>query len=209
MSSQYVSPDQLENLLKNNHTFTFKSKFTGWYIFFLFLAIVFGIILTIFVPFGVIILILGISIVIIWIFYDMSSHLILTPENIILKRGNKINYTCSYNQVYNIEFFIRSTTVDNVSSRENKFKIITNSGRTKVITADYWVTPKPLPTDIFIKTILTYYFQMNKTLQNQQTTSLQHPTSNLNFCPKCGNNIIVGSKYCENCGYNLETLTNS
>lgn len=165
MSSQNIKPNQLEDLLRNNHTFTFKSKFTVWYIFFFFLAIVFGIVLTflIFIG-GILLLILGIGIVSAYTYYSMSFSLTLSPDSIILKRGNRISYNCSYNQIYNIEFFIRSTSVDNVSSRENKFRLITDSGRSKTITADYWVTPKPLPTDIFIKTILTYYFQMNKKL---------------------------------------------
>jgi len=110
---------------------------------------------------GILFLVIGILIVSSF-YYEMSSSLILTPEKIILKRGNTITYTCGYSQIYNIEFVIRYSSYNFATMKENKFKIITYAGRTKTITADNWVTPKPLPTKIFIETIVTYYFQMYK-----------------------------------------------
>ncbi len=169
---QSLTPEKIDQLLVNNYTFSFKAKFTYWYFFYIILALIFGgvitFVLTAFVnPFmfvlGILIIIIAETIIGLWIRYEMSFMLEVSPKAITLWKNKNINFQSNFLDIYNIEFLIQTTTVDNVSSRENKFKIITKAGLTKKITADYWDIHSPLPTDAVIKQILSYYYRRSRT----------------------------------------------
>ncbi len=162
MALNYVSSDDLLKLLAENHIFYFKTRFTGWYIFYLFLVIIFGSIISVLLfPYGIILLVLALFILFGWIYYEMSLTLTLAPKFIKMQRKNTVLFECLYNNIFNVEFLVKTTVVDNVSDSENKFRIVTKNGRRKEITADYWKTPMPLPRNIYIYTILKYYLKKN------------------------------------------------
>lgn len=173
---EFLSPEQLNDLLGNNHTFTFNSKFSLWYIFYMALALIFGLVLIsvgfigafvgislgIFITaqyLGILLIVVVEGLIILWVRYNMSFSLELSPTTITLLRNDSIKFQCEYKDLYNVEFFIKTTTVDNVSSKEHKFKIITKQGKTKEITADYWKIPKPLPAHSVLRDIIGYYYQ--------------------------------------------------
>ncbi len=162
-----IDPLKLDGLLANNHTFSFKRQFKGWYLCCFCIFVIIGIVTAIFsVHIGLIgVLMITIPLVIVFLIFFyfvrfmMSHTLVISPESIVIRRKDNIMYKCLFEDIYNVEYFTKITTIDNVSSKENKLKIIKKNGRIREITADFWVTPPPLPSYIFIRNIISYYMK--------------------------------------------------
>ena len=160
-----LTPQELKSLLAKRQTFHFKRANTGWNFFFIGIVAVVGIGLiivglastvTIMILIGFLILGIGESIVFLYLRTDLNQSLKLSSEAITLIRGTTPN-VYPFNEIFNIEFYI--LTINNVS--EKKFKIITNQGKKRDISLERWITPKPLPSDEVIRTILNMYFALS------------------------------------------------
>jgi hypothetical protein len=160
-----LTPQELKSLLAKRQTFHFKRANTGWNFFYVGMVGLVGIALII-VGFtltvsmmsiiGGIVLAIGGTIVFLYIRSDLNQSLILSPDAITLIRGTTPN-VYPFNEIFNIEFYI--ITINNVS--EKKFKIITNQGKKRDISLERWITPKPLPSDEVVRTILNIYFALS------------------------------------------------
>ena len=160
-----LTPQELRDLLAKRQTFHFKRANTGWNYFYIgIIAIVgiglviagFALTVTMMNIIGFIILVIGELIIVLYLRRDLNQSLKLSPEAITLIRGTKPN-EYPFKEMFNIEFYM--ITINNVS--EKMFKIITNQGKKRDISLERWSTPKPLPSDEVIRTILKTYFALS------------------------------------------------
>lgn len=166
----YLPPEELDKMLKANYAFTFNGKISFWIIFFMVIGLIIGIVSTVILSSGApdliflpITIMFFVELLLLYsIYYTLSKKIELNPEAIVIIKNNRVINQYNYDEIYNIEFYVLTTVINNVPSRENKIKITTKQGTTKKISADYWKTPKPLKSHILIQNIIKYYFNLNK-----------------------------------------------
>ena len=164
-----LTPKELKNLMLKQYPFHFKRKNSVWNLFYIGIVAVFGITLIviganlslddpqmIFLSgIGVALLLIGETIVFLYVYQDLNQSLKITPEAITVIRGRKHN-PYYFEKIYNIEFYI--ITINGAS--EKMFRIITDQGKKREVSLQRWITPRPLPSDQIIRSILQAYFTL-------------------------------------------------